>query len=56
MYVLKRSHLNEMLLKKATVAGLVASGEIEVRGDGGKLDELFSLLDDFKSWFNIVLP
>jgi alkyl sulfatase BDS1-like metallo-beta-lactamase superfamily hydrolase len=34
----------------------VASGDIKVNGDQGKLDELMSYMDNFDFWFNIVTP
>lgn len=39
-----------------TGAKEISSGEINIEGDREKLQDLLSLLDDFKFWFNIVTP
>lgn len=53
---LKRTTLNELILKETTVADKVASGELQVDGDAKKIGELFSYMDTFDFWFNIVTP
>ena len=51
-----RKVFNEVILKQATVAEKMASGEIRIEGNPVKIQELFSLLDTFDFWFNIVTP
>lgn len=53
---IKRSALDEILLKRATVEDKKKSGEIQVTGNGEKIKEMLSLLDKFDFWFNIVTP
>jgi alkyl sulfatase BDS1-like metallo-beta-lactamase superfamily hydrolase len=53
---LTRKVFNELILRQASPAEKVASGEIKIEGNPGKLNELFSLLDQFDPWFNIVTP
>ena len=53
---LTRAALNDILLKKATMDAKIASGELKVKGDFKKLNELMLLLDHFEFWFNIVTP
>lgn len=40
----------------ADMASKLASGEIQIEGDGPRLQELFSALDMESQWFNIVIP
>ncbi|MCD4786464.1 MAG: MBL fold metallo-hydrolase [Candidatus Eremiobacteraeota bacterium] len=53
---LTRAALDEVILGRTTVKEKVESGEIKVEGDREKIKELFSLLDKFDEWFNIVTP
>lgn len=53
---LKRETLNDVLLGQATLDDKIKSGEIKVKGNKAKLDELVSMLDKFDFWFNIVTP
>ncbi len=53
---LTRATLNDILLQQATMQDKIASGEVKLEGDPGKLAELFGLMDDFEPWFNIVTP
>ena len=53
---LSRATLNDIILGTTTAPDAVGAGDIEVEGDGKKLDELVSYLDTFEFWFNIVTP
>ncbi len=53
---LSRNSLDKIILKQSTVAEEVKSGEIKFTGNEDKLIELFSLLDSFDFWFNLVTP
>jgi alkyl sulfatase BDS1-like metallo-beta-lactamase superfamily hydrolase len=53
---LKRSILNQVLMKQMTFADAAAKGELSVNGDIGSLMELMSVLDEFKTMFKIVEP
>ena len=53
---LKRSTLNQVLMKQASFADAVAKGELSVEGDVRCLMELMSTLDEFKTMFKIVEP
>ncbi|MBI3863604.1 MAG: MBL fold metallo-hydrolase [Planctomycetia bacterium] len=53
---LARTALDEMLSGGTSLVTVLASGRIKVQGETRKLVELFSLLDDFDIWFNIVTP
>jgi len=55
-FTLRRDDLDAVLLKRATIDGLIAEGDIEVQGDAEKLRELLGLLDEFEFWFDIVTP
>jgi alkyl sulfatase BDS1-like metallo-beta-lactamase superfamily hydrolase len=53
---LKRSTLNQVLMKQATFAEAANKGELIATGDIRKLMELMSVLDEFKTMFAIVEP
>ncbi len=53
---LNRTALNEIALGKTDFGKEIASGNIEIRGNGDKLSELMGLLDTFKGDFDIVTP
>jgi alkyl sulfatase BDS1-like metallo-beta-lactamase superfamily hydrolase len=53
---LKRAALNEVILGQASLDAKMAAGDIKVEGNKEKLKELFSLMDKFDQWFNIVTP
>jgi alkyl sulfatase BDS1-like metallo-beta-lactamase superfamily hydrolase len=53
---LDRTTLDAITLGQTTMKDAVASGQITIEGDKGKLGELFSYLDAFDFWFNIVTP
>ncbi|CDF83627.1 hypothetical protein PKB_2280 [Pseudomonas knackmussii B13] len=53
---LTRDTLNKLMLKQATLQDAEKSGDVKVKGDQGKLDELMSYMDNFDFWFNIVTP
>ncbi|MGF6160455.1 alkyl sulfatase BDS1-like metallo-beta-lactamase superfamily hydrolase [Ensifer sp. KUDG1] len=53
---LKREVLDNLVLGSTTLDKAVAAGEIKVDGDGTKLTQLVSMLDNFDFWFNIVTP
>ncbi|MBE1286644.1 MAG: MBL fold metallo-hydrolase [Alteromonadaceae bacterium] len=45
-----------VILKQVALRDLLASGKASFTGDIGILNQLFSLLDEFPFWFNIVTP
>jgi alkyl sulfatase BDS1-like metallo-beta-lactamase superfamily hydrolase len=53
---LARPAWDAVLLKETTVPQAVAAGRIQLAGNGGKLAELFGLLDNPPSQFEIVEP
>ena len=55
-FTLTRALLDDITLRRASFDEKLRAGEISVQGDPQKLSELFSLLDDFERWFNIVTP
>jgi alkyl sulfatase BDS1-like metallo-beta-lactamase superfamily hydrolase len=54
--VLTRDTLNEIVLRRATIADAIQSGQIKVVGDAGRAAELFSLFETFNPNFEIVEP
>lgn len=54
--VLDRRTLDNLILGKTTIKQAYADGEIKLTGQEGKFKELFSLMDNFNLWFNIVTP
>ncbi len=54
--IVKRDALNQLLLKAAEIGELAESGRLRVEGDGVKLGELLSLLDEPNPGFAIVTP
>jgi len=54
--VVEREALNQLLLKVADVGELAESGRLRVEGDGAKLGELLSLLNEPDPGFAIVTP
>lgn len=53
---LDRPVLTDILTHKLSIADGVASGKIQLDGDGGKLGELFGLIDDFAFMFPVLEP
>jgi alkyl sulfatase BDS1-like metallo-beta-lactamase superfamily hydrolase len=53
---LTRVALNSVIVDNKRYAEAVKAGTIKVSGDADKSAELFSLLDTFDPWFNIVVP
>jgi len=53
---LTRAAFDAILLGEGDLAALFADGQIAVEGDGGKLGELFALLDEGDPAFAIVTP
>lgn len=53
---LKRTILNQVLMRQMTFGDAATKGELSVAGDVGKLMELMSVLDEFKTMFPIVEP
>jgi linear primary-alkylsulfatase len=53
---LMRAAFDQITLGKTTVEKEIVAGRVKVEGDGGKVAELFGLLDTFKDDFNIVTP
>jgi alkyl sulfatase BDS1-like metallo-beta-lactamase superfamily hydrolase len=54
--VLKRSVLNQVLMKKMSFAEAIKNGDLAIVGDPGKLLELMSTLDTTSTMFAIVEP
>jgi alkyl sulfatase BDS1-like metallo-beta-lactamase superfamily hydrolase len=54
--MLTRAVLDAITLGKTTFEKEVVAGNIKIQGNGKKLGELMSLLDDFKGGFNVVTP
>lgn len=53
---ISRSALEGILVGQSTFMDKAASGELKIDGDVTKIGELFSLMDTFPFWFNIVTP
>ena len=53
---LTRDALNKLIVGTAALEASVKSGDIKIDGDKAKLKELFSYMDTFNYWFNIVTP
>lgn len=53
---LSRDTLNKIILKQETLKQAQANGEVNISGNGAKLDEMLSYMDTFAFWFNIVTP
>ena len=53
---LTRAALNDVIGGKTTYEQAVQSGAIQVSGDQAAAAGLFSLMDLFDPWFNIVTP
>ncbi len=51
---LGRASLDGSVLGENTLDKAIADGKIKVTGDGAKLGQLMSMLDNFEFWFNIV--
>ncbi|MGB3411999.1 MAG: alkyl sulfatase dimerization domain-containing protein [Microthrixaceae bacterium] len=50
------SVFKSVVTRSTDLSDAVSSGQIDVAGDIGALDELMGLLDEFKFWFNIIEP
>jgi alkyl sulfatase BDS1-like metallo-beta-lactamase superfamily hydrolase len=55
---LTRDSLNKVFAKQASFEALAKSGEVDIKGDAGKLKAVLSLQTNFSKsfWFNIVTP
>ncbi len=53
---LDRASLDEIVLGGTTLDKAVADGKVKISGDGAKLGQVMSMLDNFEFWFNIVTP
>ena len=53
---LTRDALDRIMLRRVTFADAVQSGQIKVAGQAERVDELFSILDTFNPYFEIVEP
>jgi linear primary-alkylsulfatase len=53
---LSRDTLNKIILHEVKLDDAIESSEVKVSGNADKLKELFSYLDTFEFWFNIVTP
>ena len=55
-FTISRADLHDVLTGQAKMADLLKTGKVKVTGDAAKLDEIFSTLDQFELWVNIVTP
>lgn len=55
-FTISRADLHDVLTGQAKMADLLKTGKAKVTGDAAKLDEIFSTLDQFELWVNIVTP
>ncbi|WBM69800.1 MBL fold metallo-hydrolase [Buttiauxella sp. WJP83] len=55
-FVLNRDTLNRIILKEETLKQAVDKGDVKVTGNGAKMNEMLSYMDNFEFWFNIVTP
>ena len=53
---LDRTTLNRVILRELALPEALAQGLVKLTGNGPKLADLFSLLDDFSMGFEVVLP
>jgi len=53
---ISRENWTLVILKQVALSDLLASGKASFAGDIRILNQLFSLLDEFPFWFNIVTP
>ncbi|WP_309261887.1 alkyl/aryl-sulfatase [Lysobacter arvi] len=53
---MNKAVLDRIQLGQTTIDEAIASGDIKVQGDKGKVKTFFSLLDVYPFWFNIVTP
>ena len=55
---LTRDSLNKVFARQTSFEALANSGEVDIKGDAGKLKDVLSLQTDFSEnfWFNIVTP
>jgi alkyl sulfatase BDS1-like metallo-beta-lactamase superfamily hydrolase len=53
---LSRDTLNSIILQETKLDEAVNVGDVEIKGNAGKLNELVSYLDHFEFWFNIATP
>ncbi len=53
---LVREVIYKVILKESTFAEQMAAGHVTVEGNANALVELFSLMDSFEFWFNIIEP
>jgi len=54
--VLTRGALDDVLTNPASMGDKMASGDLVIEGDAGKLAEFFGLLDQPEPSFNIIEP
>ena len=55
-FTISRADLHDVLTGQAKMADLLKTGKAKTTGDAAKLDEIFSTLDQFELWVNIVTP
>ncbi|MGB2264802.1 MAG: alkyl sulfatase C-terminal domain-containing protein, partial [Glaciecola sp.] len=53
---ISRENWTLVILKQVALSDLLASGKASFAGDIRILNQLFSLMDEFPFWFNIVTP
>ena len=51
-----RATLLQLILRRATPAQAIQDGSLACEGDGGCVDALFGMLDDFQLMFDVVTP
>lgn len=53
---INRQDLDLLLLKQQSFEQLITSGKMKLEGNGKVLGKLFTMMDEFPFWFNIVTP
>jgi alkyl sulfatase BDS1-like metallo-beta-lactamase superfamily hydrolase len=53
---LSRDTLNNIILGETTLPKAITAGDVKIKGDASKLEQLVNSLDTFEFWFNIVTP
>ncbi|EFL4508656.1 TPA: MBL fold metallo-hydrolase [Escherichia fergusonii] len=55
-FYISRADLHQVLTGQAKMADLIKAKKVKVIGKAAKLDEIFTSLDQFELWVNIVTP
>jgi alkyl sulfatase BDS1-like metallo-beta-lactamase superfamily hydrolase len=53
---INRKDFDLMLMKQVSFQALAKSGAVKIEGNGKVFGQLFMMLDEFPTWFNIVTP